>query len=184
MYIRENKWHLELNSRFSIHFWEKARRLCATITEENPTKWLQFQILRNSLQTNYVVSHFIPNVSPNCQYCQISPELTSHLFWTCGIVSDFLLDVFALVCNTGLVFTPTREQFLFGYLDIAFDDPKNYLVLAIKRFIWISKFNPGSLSIVRFKTHLKSVFCDLKVLYDLKNTLNKFNVWNDLFSIL
>ena len=108
----------------------------------------------------------------------------SHLFWTCGIVNDFLLDVFGLVCNTGLDFTPTREQFLFGYLDKAFDEPKNYLVLTIKRFIWISKFNPGSLSIVRFKTHLKSVLSDLKVLYDLKNTLNKFNVWNDIFSIL
>ena len=184
IYIRENKWHQELNSRFSIHFWEKARRLCSSISDENPTKWLQFQILRNSLQTNYVVSHFIPNVSSNCQFCKISAELSSHLFWTCSKVSDFILDVFALVCSTGLNFTPSREQFLFGYLDLNFSDPKNYLVLTIKRFIWISKFNSGLLSIVRFKTHLRSVLSDLKVLYDLKNISNSFNVWNDIFSIL
>ena len=113
-----------------------------------------------------------------------SPELISHLFWLCDIVGDFLQDVFTLVCSTGLGFTPTREQFLFGYFELPFNDPKNYLCLIIKRFIWISKFNSGELSIVRFKTYLKSVLSDLQVLYDLKNKPNYFNVWNVLFSIL
>ena len=184
LYLRENKWHLELKSRFSIYFWEKARRLCASISNENPTKWLQFQIVRNSLQTNYIVSHFLPNVASACQFCHLMEERTSHLFWTCSMVSDFLVDVFALVCSTGLTFTPTREQFLFGFFDVPFNDPKNYLVLATKRFIWVSKFKTGSLSLAGFKTNLRSVLSDLKVLYDLQKKSNEFNVWNNLFSIL
>ena len=28
---REQKWHLELNTRFSVIFWDKVRKLCASI---------------------------------------------------------------------------------------------------------------------------------------------------------
>ena len=188
MYVREDKWHQELNSRFSIHFWENARRLCSKIREDNTTKWLQFQIVRHSLQNNHIVSKFIPNVDASCQFCHLSVELTSHLFYSCNKVSDFLTEVFTLISNTGLVFSPTREQFLFGYLDKPFNDPKNYLVLTIKRYIWTTKFKSGSLSFVGFKSHLKSVLSNLKVLYELKKELanvdNDFNVWNNIFSIL
>ena len=65
-----------------------------------------------------------------------------------------------------------------------FDDPNNYLVLVLKCFIWISKFKTGTLSIVGFKNHLKSVLRDLKVLYNLQNKHNNFDVFNDLFNIL
>ena len=33
---REQKWHTELNTQFSITFWERARKLCASINFENP----------------------------------------------------------------------------------------------------------------------------------------------------
>ena len=65
-----------------------------------------------------------------------------------------------------------------------YNDPKNMLALIIKRFIWTSKFRTGSLSIVGFKNHLKTVLSEYKVLYNLQNKNNNFNVWNDLFSIL
>jgi hypothetical protein len=68
---RENKWHTELNLHFSINFWEDSRRLCASIEYDNQLKWLQLQIIRNCLQTNYIVSHFKPNVSPVCSYSKI-----------------------------------------------------------------------------------------------------------------
>ena len=55
MGIREQKWHVELGKTFSVYFWEKARKLCASINFENPLKWLQFQVLRNSLKTNALI---------------------------------------------------------------------------------------------------------------------------------
>ena len=55
--------------------------------------WLQYQITRNSLQTNYIVSHFQRNVTRSCQYCQNSDELISHIFWSCIKITDFLQQV-------------------------------------------------------------------------------------------
>ena len=38
MVTREQKWHTELDKTFSVFFWEKARKLCASINYENPLK--------------------------------------------------------------------------------------------------------------------------------------------------
>ena len=182
--LREDKWHQEINARYSIQFWDNARRLCTSIRYDNPLKWLQYQILRNSLQTNYIVSHFIPNITRECQFgCQMD-EKVSHIFWFCPIVAVFLNDVFNFISKTGLNFQPTREQFLFGYQNLQFNNPKNYLALVVKKFIWTSKFKFGNLSMVGFKYYLKSVLSDLKVLYNLKKNENMFDVWNNLFNIL
>ena len=89
---REEKWHTELESVLSVTFWEKIRHLNSTINFDNPNKWLQFQIIRNSLQTNYIVSHFIRNVSPLCKFCGIFNEKISHIFWFCPTVKSFLND--------------------------------------------------------------------------------------------
>ena len=44
--------------------------------------------------------------------------------WSCFNVNDFLNDVFAMVCNTGLAFNPIRAQFIFGCHIELFNDPK------------------------------------------------------------
>ena len=182
---RELKWHNELNVRLSINFWDKSRKLCASIINENPMKWLQYQIIRNCLQTNVIVSHFKRTVDPVCIYCTTSDELISHLFYTCNVVSEFLKNIFALISNTGLSFNPTREQFLFGYLDKNSSSPDNYLVLLLKKYIWITKFKEGTnLSIVGFKNYLGYALSDLKLLYEQKNKPADFNVWNDIYALV
>ena len=182
--IREEKWHLELDTRLSVITWDKIRYLNASINYENPIKWLQYQIVRNSLQTNVIVSHFKADVSPLCHYCQLEPEKISHLYWHCLIVKDFLNDVFTWVCNTGIQLTPTREQFLFGYLDQNFNTPCNYLILFLKKFIWVSKFKSlNSLSMVGFKNFLKNAIRDLKNIYEINNSA-EFQVWRDLADLL
>ena len=185
MGIREQKWHTELNKTFSISFWEKARQLCASIIYENPLKWLQFQVIRNSLQTNKIVSHFIRNVGPECQYCQLTFETISHLYWLCPVVSHFLNESFNFICSSGLNFKPTREQFIFGFLNESFNTPSNYLVLWLKKFIWKNKFkNEINLSVAGFKNYLLFVLRDLKKIYNLKNKPAQFSEWNDLFILL
>ena len=54
IFKRENKWHEELGCLFSVDFWNSTRKLCANIKLDNKLKWLQYQIIRNSLQTNYM----------------------------------------------------------------------------------------------------------------------------------
>ena len=179
---REQKWHTELNSTFSIHFWEKARKLGASIRNENPFKWLQYQIIRNSLQTNLIVSHFIANIGPECYYCQLSIETISHLLWICPIVSRFLKDVFETITASGIIFRPTKLQFLFGYLEESFNTPRNYLTLVLKKYIWNCKFkSERNLSIVGFKNFLVYFLNDLKKMNEFSNDPANLNEWNDLF---
>ena len=182
---REQKWHTELNTQFSITFWERARKLCASINFENPLKWLQFQIIRNSLQTNLIVSHFVRNVNSQCYYCQIDPETISHLYWFCRIVKNFICEICVFICNSGIDFNPTRNEFLFGYLDKDYNTPKNYLTLWMKKFIWKCKFKEDkSLSVTGFKNYLLLVLSDLKKIYEKNNKPAKFVDWNDLYMLL
>ena len=185
MGTREQKWHEELGKTFSVYFWEKARKLCASINFENPLKWLQFQVLRNSLKTNAITSHFIPNVNPECVFCLLSTETISHIYWQCPVISLFLKDVSTFICSSGIDFNPSQEQFLFGYTDEVYDTPKNYLVLWIKKYIWSCKFkNTANLTVVGFNNFLVYNLRDLKKMYEIKNNPASFAVWNDLFLIL
>ena len=177
--LRENKWHTELGLNFSLGFWENARRLCSKIDFDNQLKWLQYQIVRNSLQTNAIVSHFIPNVQKACTYCQNpdSTELISHLFWSCIRISDFLNDVFTFISSTGLPFEPSKEQFLFGFSNTEMHHPKNYISLVVKKYIWRTKFKTKQVTMNGFKALMKSYICDLKFMFTFKNKPDLFNEW-------
>ena len=91
---REQKWHNELQCTFGTDFWNKIYSFTASIKHENKIKWLQFQINRNCLFTNYKVNKFKPHISPDCSYCShqennANSELVSHLFWGCDFVLKF-----------------------------------------------------------------------------------------------
>ena len=167
--------------------------MCASINFDNQLWWLQYQIVRNSLQTNYIVSHFKPNVSPTCTYCRNLDNLDwnpnnlekiSHLFWTCVNVCKFLGLVFRFICSTGLVFETTKSQFLFGFPDEGFSNPRNYIRLIIKKYIWQTKFKTTNLSLVGLKAIIKSYLIDLKYIFQLKDKPDQFNEWNIVFNSL
>ena len=155
-----------------------------TIDFDNTNKWLQYQINRNSLQTNYIVSHFIGNVSPLCQYCGISAEKIAHLYWFCPYVRNFLSESFQYIRSTGINYEPSKLEFLFGVPSVSFDHPKNYISLMIKRYIWKSKFKDAVLNIVGLKSHIKYCLCELKFIYDIKEKAIEFNKWDPLYSDL
>ena len=179
---RENKWHTELNLLFSTDFWENSRKLCASIEYDNQLKWLNYQIIRNCLQTNYIVSHFKPNVSPVCSYCRNpnSLEKISHLFYFCPVVNDFLVDVCDLICSTGFNYAPTMRQFIFGFHDKAYHQPENYISLIIKKYIWTTKFKSATLIMAGFKGLMKTYLSDLKFIFVKKDAPEKFNEWNTI----
>ena len=166
---RENKWHGELGAIYSVDFWNSTRKLYAKINIDNRLLWLQFQIVRNSLQTNYIVSHFMRNVSPLCDYCQESNELVSHLYWLCNIVRIFLQEVTSYFEQFNFSFIPSKTQMLFGFLDKEITDPKNFITLVLKRYIWITKFKTKQLNMNGFKSFLNSYVVDLKYIFELKN---------------
>ena len=58
----------------SLDFWRNSWYLVANLKYENKIKWLQYNIVRHSLKTNYIVNHFKPTVSPLCYYCGTNLE--------------------------------------------------------------------------------------------------------------
>ena len=182
--FRDEKWHTELQSRHSVDFWDRIRKLNSSISFNNNIKGLQFQIIRNSLQTNYIVSHFIRNVSPLCQYCNNFDEKISHLYWGCVYVHDFLNETFLYIRSTGMDYAPTKTEFLFGNLNETFNHPKNYISLLIKKYIWATKFKSAILSIVGIKNFIKSCLRELKMIFVIKEKADLFNEWIILYSDL
>ena len=183
---REAKWHAELGTTFSIDFWSRARHFCTKIDFDNQLRWLQHQIVRNSLQTNYIVSHFRPNVSKICTFCQHpdSLELVSHIFWFCSIAGDFIKNVFEYISNLGLPFMPSRTEFLFGYQQARPFTPINFISLVLKKYIWKVKFKNATLTMDSFKSLLKVYLCDLKFMFEVKNMPDQFNEWITVFDAL
>ena len=183
---REAKWHTELGTTFSIDFWNRARHFCTKIDFDNQLKWLQHQIVRNSLQTNYIVSHFRPHISKLCTFCQHpdSLELISHLFWFCSITGDFIKSVFEHIANLGVSCMPTKTEFLFGCQNARPYSPKNLISLVLKRYIWKEKFKNATLTIASFNSLLKMYLYDLKYMFEFRNMPNQFNEWITLSNAL
>ena len=119
----------------------------------------------------------------NCSFCKNpdSEEVVSHLFWTCPDISNFLIDTFAFICNIGQNFTPSKEQFLFGFQNLPPYHPKNFFSLVIKKYIWVTKFRTTNLTLVGLKAMLKSYICDLKYMFQFKSMLDQLNEWNAIY---
>ena len=170
LHLRETKWHLELQCQLSPLFWKYARLFCSTINFDNGLKWLQYQILRNSLQTNYIVSHFKPQVGPLCSFCGTVPnfETISHLFWTCARIGDFLNEIIAFFTNIGLEFETSKLHFLFGNPNSPPFSIVNFASLVLKKYIWLTKFKSSNLTLVGFRPFFRSRIMDL--IYYLKES--------------
>ena len=165
---RESKWHNELGTVYSLDFWSNSRKLYSEVYLDNKLRWLQYQIVRNSLQTNVVVSHFKVNVSRLCSYCHQADELISHLFWSCSHIQRFLDQLLSFLSTCDLQITPSRTNVLFGYHDLPYYHPKNFILLLFKKFVWTYKFRGCQLDINRFKSYMNVNIVDLKFKFDIK----------------
>ena len=123
--------------------------------------------MRNSLQTNLIVSNFKASVSSLCSFCLEADEQVSHLFWSCKVVKLFLdqIIVFLNTCNIQL--NPVKKNILFGYHNLPFSNPKNFMLLLFKRFVWVMKFKTCILDLNAFKNFVRVHITDLKYMFDI-----------------
>ena len=124
------------------------------------------------------------NVSPLCEYCHQSNELVSHLFWFCFFVQQFLGEVTDYLQQFGFLFTPSKTEMLFGFHNLNFVNPKNYISLIFKRYVWVTKFRNCQLNLNGFIKFLKSYVIDLKYIFELKKDAQKELEWNAIFVAL
>ena len=173
---QENKWHAELNSILSVPFWDACHFFVDRIRNNNEIKYFQYLIIRNSLKTNSIVSHFVAVVPETCSFgCQV-PETISHLFWHCQISTAFWSDLTNFVTNTlHLPIVFTRNEVLFGDHHQLVDSIKNTVMLIGKRFIWMSKFRHLNPTLLNFVKYLLQYLDTQKMIYTIKGSVNLFD---------
>ena len=132
---RELKWTIELGRNPGIFFWNNCYKLNSEIFYNNKIKWLQYQITRNCLKTNIIVSKFT-DTSPLCTFCGIANESISHLFWDCNNVKLFINTVYTQCENTGFYTAHTKNSFLFGAHPGLGNKNINLFAYYLKLFIW------------------------------------------------
>ena len=86
-------WETELGRIQGVPFWDRCYKNTSLIFFDNKIKWLQFQIVRETLKTNRIVSKFIQSVDEKCSFCNLMIESISHLFWECPLVQTFIKDI-------------------------------------------------------------------------------------------
>ena len=187
---REIKWHTELNCTYGIEFWNKTYNLTSTIKNDNRLKYLQFQINRNSLFTNYRVNKFKNNISPFCTFCSetndmnLSLELISHLFYDCVISLNLWIEIKNWLRDQDIDIPLNRKTILFGIHEQKIDSVSNFIILSVKYFIWKSKFKSQTLFLRPFQQFLFLKLDDLKNAYLYEEKDQKFEPWAKVYENL
>ena len=187
---REIKWHTELNCTYGVDFWNKTYNLTSTIKNDNRLKYLQFQINRNSLFTNYRVNKFKNNISPFCTFCSetndmnLSLELISHLFYDCVISLNLWIEIKNWLRDQDIDIPLNRKSILFGIHEQKIDSVANHIILSVKYFIWKSKFKSQTLFLRPFQQFLFLKLDDLKNAYLYEEKDQKFEPWAKVYENL
>ena len=185
---RENKWHQELGYSLSREYWNRTYKLTSEFSNDNRMKWLQFQINRNSVFTNYKIHKFNRQVAPTCTFCiQGQPdtpnlELVSHLFVNCDAVNGLWTGIRDWLCSLGFNLPIDKTVILFGWHDQPFTSVINYIILTVKYYIWVSRLQNQILNLKAYKKYLFSKLDELKnaCIYEKKEF--KFDQWLVLYN--
>ena len=187
---REAKWHNELNCTFGIDFWNQTYNLTAKIKNDNKLKYLQFQIIRNNLFTNYRVNKLKNDVPPYCNFCygpqNLDPPLekVSHLFYDCNVSLNLWIEIKNWLMGQNFDFPLNREVILFGFHDQPADSVTNFNILCGKYFIWKSKFKSQELHTRSYLQFLRGKLDDLKNAYLYVDKTQKFEPFVPLYESL
>ena len=167
-----------------VEFWKKLYLNTSKIKFDNKTKWLQYQVNRNSLYTNARVSKFNANVSNLCTFCGLYPELISHLFYDCSKVYDLICELKEWVASLEISFSFTKKQVIFGNIDESPGSVINFILLCLKNYIWKAKFTGYGLSLRNFQYQLLSGLKRHKEALKYTNNESLFDQWSNIFNNL
>ena len=166
----ENKWHENLGATFSVPFWDKIFQLPKKMLVPNKAIWLQIQLNKHLLTTNYTVSHYDAKVSAACSFCSAHFEKLHFLFWGCGVVEEFWLMIGNLISNFYPNFILGRKEALFGDAKSGGDSVINTILMLARYFIWRQKFSLKTLDEVDFINYTAG---QLQIIYDCQKIKNK-----------
>ena len=143
-------------------------------------KWVQLQINKFLLPTNYSVSKYKPTQDPSCSFCLTGNptgnhiERLSNLFWECPLVQEFWDIVGNILKNCNPTFKLGRKEAIFVDMDTGFNSVENTVLLLSREFIWVQKFTSKKLDIIMYINFMKRELAQLFELVQIKNKTNEF----------
>ena len=174
----ENKWLAELGAHFSLEFWEKIWFLNKQSIVSNKTKWVNLQICRFILPTNYSVNKYKPSQDPGCSFCIHHLERLPFLIWGCPVVREFWDMVGNILKFYYPNFTLGRKEAIFGDIKSKGDSVINTMLLLAKQFIWKEKFCSKNIDEVKYISFMRKELNYLLENMDFKGNGIKFrNEW-------
>ena len=138
-------------------------------------KWVQLQINKFILPTNYSVNKYQPTQDPSCSFCPAGNHLErlSNLFWECPLIQDFWKNVE----NILQIFIPTfklgRKEAIFGDVETMANSVENTVLLLGREFIWVQKFTSKKLENNNFKNFMKKELTQLFAISQIKENTNE-----------
>ena len=157
----ENKWQMELNTTFSLDFWNKIWIINKNSLVSNKMKWINLQILKFILPTNYSVNKYKPLQDPRCSFCTAHSERLPDLIWGCLVVRDFWKMVGNILTSNFPNFSMGRKEAIFGEIKSRGDSVINTVILLAKQFLWRQKFGSKNIDELQFILYMR---CELRFL--------------------
>ena len=166
----ELKWHEKLGTVLSVIFWDNIFRLPQKMLVPNRIIWMQIQINKHLLPTNYTVSQYDRKVSPLCSLCSLHNEELHYLLWGCQVVGLFWQMVGNTISNYYPEFVLGRREAIFGYANEKGTSPLNTILILSRYFIYQQKFNKKLLDDVHYINFIKD---QLSLIYNVQKNKNK-----------
>ena len=126
-------------------------------------KWINIQIFRFILPTNYTVNKYKPNQDPGCSFCSTHLERLPDLIWSCPVVREFWTMVGNILNSYFPQFRLGRKEAIFGDIDTKGDSVINTMLILAKKFLWTRKFGSKNLDEIQLIIFMKQ---ELKFLLD------------------
>ena len=137
-------------------------------------KWINLQIFRFILSTNYTVNKYKQTQDPGCSFCPNHLELLPFLMWSCPEVRDFWTMVENILGAYYPQFKLGKKEAIFGDINTSPDSAINTMLLLAKQFIWRQKFGSKTLDEISFIIYMKNELNFLYQTMDFKGEKNNF----------
>jgi hypothetical protein len=169
----------KLGTVLSVDFWDKIWKLNKGSHISNKMKWINLQINRFILPTNYTVNKYKPNQDPGCSFlCTTHLETIPNLLWGCPEVREFWDMVGNILTFYYPQFRLGRKEAIFGDVSTCSNSTINTLLSFSKQFIWNQKFSSKRLDEVKYINFIKK---ELQLLMDVMEFKGKIIEFREQF---
>ena len=177
----ENRWHVELGTIFSIDSWNKIWRINKYALVSNKMKWINLQLLKHLLPTNYTVNKYKPTQDPRCSFCTDHLERLQDFAWNCPVVREFWEMVGNFISTYFPNFRLGRKEAIFGDINSKGDSVINTLILLAKQFLWRQKFGSKKLDELQYIMFMRRELPLLEKLLEFKGNDSFCKEWVPIF---